>query len=93
MLTQANFPEVQPSELYEEASLILILTDRLQICLSSRLLEHAFGVSLKHPIALNPHQLLVVSQKPGNGKVSRTKLSSQPSDVYSCSIQVAAFLA
>jgi len=29
-------------------------------------------------------QKMVVSQKPVNGKVSRTKLPSLPSDVYSC---------
>jgi hypothetical protein len=37
--------------------------------------------------------LEVVSQKPVNGKVSRLKLLSLPSDVYSCSVQVAALFA
>jgi hypothetical protein len=36
---------------------------------------------------------LVVSQKPANGKVSRTILSFLPSDVYCFSVQRAAFFA
>ncbi len=35
------------------------LADRLQIRLSRCLLEHPLGIALKHPVAVNPHQLLV----------------------------------
>ena len=41
----------------------------------------------------SPRQQGVVSQKLANGKVSRTTHSCLPSDVYSCSVQVAALSA